>query len=110
MNFGTQSITRLRATGTGEDEYGNDVGDWDSPSELSITGCSVQPGAGVEVYDFREAISTLYTVWAPIGADVVDTDRISYAGTTYAIDGPVQRWEVGTPLDHLMVRLKAVSG
>lgn len=110
MNLGTQSIDRLRSTGSGEDDYGNDVGDWETPGELTILGCSVQPGGGSELHDSREAITTLYTVWAPITADVVDTDRVRYAGTVYALDGPIEVWNVGTALDHKVIRLKAVSG
>lgn len=110
MNLGTQSITRLRSTGSTEDDYGNDVGEWATPDELPITGCSVQPGGGLEVHDDREAITTLYTVWAPIAADVVDTDRVRFAGADYALDGPIEVWAVGTPIDHKVIRLKAVSG
>jgi hypothetical protein len=111
MNLGTQTIIRKArpSASTEEDEYGNPIpgapGD-----DLPIPGCSVQPGAGVEVFDRRDALTTVYTVWAPITADVIDTDQIAYAGTVYDIDGPVQRWEVGTALDHLVIRLKAVSG
>ena len=110
MNLGTQSVDRLRSTGTATDDYGNDIGEWDAPAEVTITGCSVQPGGGSEVYDNREAITTLYTVWAPITADVVDTDRVRFAGTVYAIDGAIEVWAVGTALDHKVIRLKAVSG
>jgi len=110
MNLGTQSIDRLRSTGDAEDDYGNTVPDWATPSELTITGCSVQPGGGSDQFDNREAITTLYTVWAPLSADVVDTDRVRFAGTVYAIDGAIEVWVVGTILDHKVIRLKAVSG
>jgi hypothetical protein len=111
VNLGTQTITRRRATSTASAGYGNTVPDWASGvDELTVPGCSVQPGGGSEFVDNREAITTLYTVWAPLSADVVDTDRVTFAGTEYDIDGPIERWEVGTPLDHLVIRLKAVNG
>lgn len=107
--LGTQSVDRLRGTDA-EDEYHNTQTDWTDPDELPISGCSVQPGGGSQVTDSREAITTLFTVWAPLGADVLDTDRIRHAGTVYDIDGSVDRWEVGSDLDHLVIRLKAVAG
>lgn len=110
MNLGTQSIVRRgRSTSTTEDEYGNPVPDPPGP-DLTITGCSVQPGAGPEFNDRREATTTIWTVWAPIESDVVDTDTVAYKGIDYAVDGQVERWEVGTALDHLVIRLTKVTG
>lgn len=111
MNLGTQTITRKGRPGesTTEDEYGNPI-PGASGSDLPITGCSVQPGAGSEFIDRRDTLSTLYTVWAPITADVTETDDVEYAGTVYAVDGQVEVWAVGTPLDHKVIRLKAVNG
>lgn len=109
MIFGTQSIERVRGKDT-TDEYGAKTLDFeagDRPADVTITGVSVQPGGGSEILDGRDQITTLYTVWAPLTADVTDVDRIRYAGTVYAIDGPVERWEVGTALDHLVIKLKA---
>lgn len=109
MRLGNQSVTRLRPSST-TDDYGNTVADWSAPVTLTIVGCSVQPGGGSDQFDNREAITTLYSVWAPLTADVVDTDRIEFAGTVYDIDGNIELWAVGTPLDHKVIRLKAVSG
>lgn len=109
MNLGSQTVTRLRSS-TSTDEYHNDVQDWSSPTTATVTGCSVQPGGGLQYNDSRTAITTLFTVWAPVAADVLDTDRIRYAGIDYDIDGSVDRWQVGTALDHLVIRLKAVAG
>lgn len=109
MRLGSQTVTRLRGV-DGTDEYHNTTVDWATPATLDIPGCSVQPFPGMQVVDQREAITTLFSVWAPVDADVVDTDRIRYAGTDYDIDGSVQRWEIGTLLDHLLIQLKAVAG
>lgn len=109
MMFGSQIVTRLRAMLT-TDEYHNDVEDWRTPNTATIAGCSVQPSGGSQYTDAREAVTTLFTVWAPVDADVLDTDRIRFMGTDYDIDGSVDRWQVGTALDHLVIRLKAVSG
>lgn len=111
MNFGTQTITRKGRAGdsTTDDEYGNPI-PGAVGSDLPIPGCSVQPGAGVEVLDRRDALTTLFTVWAPITADVTETDDVEYAGTVYAVDGQVEVWAIGTALDHKVIRLKAVAG
>jgi len=108
MRLGRQTITRRRAgSSTGEDDYGNPVPG--APDELVIRGCSVQPGAGAEFVDRREAVTTLYTVWAPVAADVIETDTILFEGVEYAVDGQVAKWAGGTRLDHKVIRLKAVS-
>lgn len=111
MRFGTQTIVRKGRPGesTGEDEYGNPIPGPDG-ADVTIAGCSVQPGAGAEVIDRRDTISTLFTVWAPEPADVTEMDVVTYDGTDYAVDGQIERWNVGTRLDHKVIRLKAVSG
>ncbi|HET8768684.1 MAG TPA: hypothetical protein VFM86_15265, partial [Pedococcus sp.] len=72
MRLGSQTIVRKRAGASGgEDDYGNPIPG--APGSLPIPGCSVQPGGGSELDDRREATTTLYTVWAPADADVVET-------------------------------------
>jgi hypothetical protein len=109
VNLGPHTVTRLRAGAT-VDRYGNTVPDWTMPAELEISGCSVQPGPPrpEDLID-RDSVTTLYTIWAPAGADVSEQDRIRYAGTVYAVDGTIQRWDF-PPLDHLVVALKNVEG
>lgn len=111
MNLGIQTIVRKGRPGApaGEDDYGNEIPGADG-DDLMIRGCSVQPGAGSETFDRRDAVTTLYTVWAPLSADVTETDEVEYAGTVYAVDGQIEVWAVGTALDHKVIRLKAVSG
>lgn len=109
MKLGTQSVTVLTA-GTVADDYHNVMQDWTAASRLVVTGCSVQPGIGAQIVLDREAVTTLYTVWAPLGTPVIDTNRIEFLGTVYDIDGSVEHWAVGDRLDHLYFRLKAVAG
>lgn len=109
MRLGLQTITRKRA-GVTTDGYGNEVPDWDATTDLPITGCSVQPGGGSEVDDSREATTTLYSVWAPPDADVVETDRVNHEGVDYAVDGSIERWNASPRLSYKMIRLKAVAG
>lgn len=105
-SFATQSVTVLRA-GTITD-HGATVQDWSNPVAHAITGCSVQPGGGAEDLLHGDVITILYTIFAPLDADVVDTDRVVVGGVAYDIDGPVKRWETGV-LDHIEVPLKGVG-
>lgn len=111
MKLGNQTIVRRGRAGssTTEDVYGNPIPGAPGP-DLPIPGCSVQPGAGAEFIDRRDTIQTLFTVWAPETADVVETDVIAFDGVDYAVDGQVERWNVGTRLDHKVIRLRAVNG
>lgn len=109
MILGTQSVLVFTA-GEIEDDYHNVMLDWPSATSVAISGCSVQPGVGGQDVTNREAITTLYTAWLPISTPITDTNRVGYAGTIYDIDGQVERWDVGDVLDHLVVRLKAVTG
>lgn len=109
MRLGTQTVTRKGRPGesTAEDDYGNPI-PGAAGADLVVTGCSVQPGAGTELLDRRESITTIWTVWAP-PADIVETDTVAYDGTDYAVDGQIERWRTGN-LPHDVIRLKAVAG
>lgn len=117
MNPGGQSIRVWRAGTPTQDEYHNDVPG--PPTGTLVAGCSVQPGPGTEYLLDRSATTTAWTVWAPIGADIRDDDEVEYPAAAaadyatakvYEIDGQVDRWEVGDPLDHLSMRLKRSQG
>lgn len=109
MRLGVTSIAVITAA-TLVDDYHNEELDWSSATSSPVFGCSVQPGGGTQDVTNREAITTLYTVWAPLGTLVADVNRVAYSGVVYDIDGPIERWETGDRLDHLVLRLKAVAG
>lgn len=91
-SFARQSFTRLRYP-TADDGHGNEEPDLDdTPDELSVVGCSIQPGAPTEVLGGREAERIAWTVYAPAGADVVGSDFARLAGTVYRVSGEPQRW------------------
>jgi len=108
MRLGVQTVVRKRASVGPEDEYGNPTAG--TVSSLDIHGCSVQPGGGSELDDRRESTTTLYSVWAPAEADVVETDIITHEGVDYAVDGAIERWNANPRMAYKMIRLKAVSG
>lgn len=106
-SFATQTITVQRAPMV--DDHGTDVPDWTDPDEHDETGCSVQPAPGTEDLIGRDQITTIWTVYAPLAADVLTTDRVVYQGDTFEVDGPIRRWETGV-LDHVEFGLKAADG
>lgn len=115
--LGNQSIRVWRAGSPVEDTYHNQIPG--EPTGSVVRGCSVQPGPGAEYVLDRSATTTAYTVWAPLSTDVLDDDDIEYpvadvadflTATLYPIDGAVERWEVGTALDHLVIRLRRTQG
>jgi hypothetical protein len=106
-SLATQTITVLRA-GTVTD-HGTTVPDWTAATTHDVAGCSVQPATGREERTNRDAITSVWRVYGPSGADVRDSDRVRWGGVDYDIDGPVQRWSVGF-LDHIEFALRAVAG
>lgn len=108
MRLGPHTIKVWRAGPSAEDEYHNEIpGD---PVSHDVFGCSAQPGPSSEFLVDRSATTTAWTIWAPISADVLNDDEIEYSGDRYEIDGSVDRWQFGTPLDHLVIRLRATKG
>lgn len=105
--FAAQTVTVLRATTV--TDHGSERRNWSSPTLHDIAGCVVVPVVGAEDEAHRDAITTVQIVHAPVGADVVDTDRVRVAGVVYDIDGPVRRFESGV-LDHLEIPLRHVEG
>lgn len=109
MTLGPHTVTVHRA-GTTTDEYHNTVQDWDAEESWDVPGCSFQPGQGTEYVLDRSATETVALVYAPVSANIEDDDQVSYRGIRYEIEGSIQVWEFGTPLDHKVVPLKAWKG
>jgi hypothetical protein len=107
-SFATQTIAVVRPAWL--DDHGTSVRDWDHTTSHTVTGCSVQPVTGSED-EINRAISvtTVALLFAPADADIADTDRIRYGGTTFEIEGSVRRYETGV-LDHLEISLSIVTG
>lgn len=105
MILGGDTVTRMR--GKTRDRYGNLAG---ADASADISGCSVQPAGGTEQTGTGEMVVTNMTLFAPAGTDILVTDRIGWAGDTYAVDGPPKAWPESTGLPHLEVQLKLVQG
>lgn len=107
-----ETITRLRAPYKA-DRYGNPttVRDWLVATSQTIAGCSVQPVAGTEVFDDRDAIVQRWIIYAPRGTDLLSTDRVVHKGITYEVDGDIRVWTGATgTLDNVQAILERVDG
>ncbi|MGN6589502.1 MAG: hypothetical protein ACTHKE_04345 [Sphingomicrobium sp.] len=105
--LGTDTVTVLRA-GTTIDPYSQlaTAGDWDHPTSWDVRGCDFQPGASSEQLIGRDFSEIGGTVFAPIGTDVTEYDRVSFQGTVYDVDGKPEVWpgRMGYVGVHLKVR------
>lgn len=105
-------IARLRAP-VAEDAYGNEVPDW-AAAELApveVPGCRLIPEPGGEYTADRDATTTRWRLFAPVDADLRDTDRVRFYGDVYEIEGSVQRWRSPTgALAHLEALLRRTEG
>lgn len=104
--LGSDVVTRLR--GRARDNFGNLTG---TDAETDITGCSVQPLGGTEMTDRGEMTVSNVTLFSPPGTDIIATDRVRWAGSVYAVDGPPEAWRdrAGRP-SHVQVQLKLTEG
>lgn len=84
------TVTLLRRTVSGQDEYGNDT--YDS-TPVDIPFCVVAPGGSSENTQWTDQVSTAITVFFPYGTAVSPYDGIMYRGVKYEIEGMPQEWE-----------------
>jgi hypothetical protein len=110
MTFGPHTITRLRPS-TKQDRFSGEATawDWSTPSALTVTGCSVQPGSAQLIdRQQRQGVVVDFTIWAPLDADIVETDRIVYATQTFLVVDTIQRWDF--PGGHLVIPIRRMEG
>lgn len=109
--FYTDIIVRQRAT-TVDDGHGNLEPVWTSPSELSITGCRVQPLSSQEILEHRTAGSQVtFRLLAPRTADVLPEDRVVFESVTYEVDGAARRHRSPTGVaNHAEILLRRFDG
>lgn len=108
-SFATQTVTRIRPAS--KTVRGSAIPDWDNADELSIKGCSVQPGATSLSLDGRAlGIEDGMTCYMPPGSDVLEGDRIEYDGIVYTINGAPRVWPSAGNLAHIQCNLRRWSG
>ena len=109
-SFMTMSILRKRANVT--NVRGSEVFDWSKTSDLTITGCLVEPGGGSLSLDGRElGIMQGLTAILPPNSDVIAGDHIVYDGNTYEIDGEPKLFSLPTgTVTNMQLNLKRWQG
>lgn len=106
-SFASDTITAVRPAWT-TDSRNRRVADYDGPGAVrsTVTGCSVQAGASVEVLAGRQQVAVRWTVYAPPGTDIEATDAVEVEGRRYAVDGEPQRVKSPTgALSHVLLLL-----
>jgi hypothetical protein len=106
--FARDTIARVRPT-LAADGHGNMEPNWSDAATLSISGCSVQPGASTEDQTNRSGVSTLWTVYAPPTSDVTAHDAVDFRGVRYQVNGEPALWSQGF-LDHMVIQLSRFEG
>jgi len=84
------TVTLVRKTVTGQDEFGNDVY---TSTNVDVWPCSVQPAASREVLAFADQITAQITVFFPSNADITYVDAIIWNGNQYEITGVPDQWQ-----------------
>ena len=70
------------------EQRGTKVRDWANAEPHEVAGCSVQPaGTSTAWTDPRQALTVQATLFAPLGADIREGDRIEFAGARYSLNG-----------------------
>lgn len=106
----TQKITVL-SPGTTTDR-GVTVADWTKPTRRTVTGCSVQPGAGDVDWIRATGVMADFIVYAPADCGVTADNRIELDGVAgqFIPEGPPEHWEYGLRADHVRLRLRRRDG
>ncbi|MEU7771227.1 hypothetical protein AB0C44_07865 [Micromonospora taraxaci] len=87
-----ETVTVLRAVLV-EDEYENQVRDWENATPTPYAGCAVaQNGRDESLTGDRNVIASDLIVFMPFGADVLATDRLEIRGRAYEVVGATFAW------------------
>lgn len=94
VSFANETLIRLRAPLVSD--HGSMVSDWSAPTEATLTGWSLQPGASVEDLQNRDAVRVDWTAYGPYEADVTAADKIRLPSGDYGVIGEPERWKSPT--------------
>lgn len=86
-----ETVTRIRATPGGYDQYGDPLPG--TTSELEIPGCALAPRYSHEQTEpGRRAVIEGLTLFTPPGADILPGDNVTARGIRYLVDGEPGDW------------------
>lgn len=94
MNFPHGETVTVLTAGTVSDPYsGEDVANWDTPTEVDVPGVAVEPRPSQEpTQDARNAVTSGFTLYMPVTADVTAASRVTVRGDTYDVLGEPAAW------------------
>ena len=77
-----------------EDEYGNTVESWDTPTTVAtVPGVGVEPRPVSETFnDDRNAVTSGYTLYLPAGVAVTAQHRVEVRGEVWPVLGDPAEW------------------
>jgi hypothetical protein len=109
-----ETITRLHATRTTTDRYGNTVPDWTTRLDREpVAGCLVAPDTSPEdLEQGRRGVVLGLTVYTPADVDPGAHDRFEIHGDTWEVDGEPAPWRYpgsGRSAGH-QIHLRRVEG
>lgn len=92
-------------------DHGSWYDDWDNPEPTrTIEGCVIFPGVSIEDNDRQDAQQVAFTVLAPVGSDVLASDKIEVElepGLDLAVHGRPRRIPSASgDLDHVHIELE----
>lgn len=105
-SFATQTVDVVRPVYISD--RGTQVPDWSAPlvSDVSVSGCSVQPGASEEALLGRQGSTVRWTVFMPPGVTISAYDGVRHNSVIYQVDGEPKVWPSPTGgLSHIEVLL-----
>lgn len=100
-------VTRLRAELV-EGDYGNETRDWANATSVDYP-AEVQPVSSTEDVVNQQRTETRWRVFLPASADLEATDRITWDGDTFEVDGEVERHKARGRLHHVEAVLLRVE-
>ncbi|OZC80192.1 hypothetical protein CH274_13225 [Rhodococcus sp. 06-418-5] len=117
MVAGYTSMIEIERPVITRDSYGNDTFDWDNAELIPVPlPVSMQPLSQTESGDneFRQTVTTGFRVISQAGVDidVLDTDRIRWAGQSYDVT-QIARWPhpmILNGVHHIEIQLEKVTG
>lgn len=103
----SDSVTRLRAPLVAG-PFGNQTRDWANATSATYA-AEVQPVSSTEDVVNQQRTVTRWRLFLLPDADLEATDRITHDGSTYEVEGQVERWKRRGILHHLEAVLMRVD-
>jgi hypothetical protein len=91
------------------DGKGNQIRDWAHATSKSYAAW-VQPDNSLEQTVNQERIVSRWRIFTEPAADILPTDRVTWQGKTFQVDGEIQGWDIGNGVHHHEGYLRLVTG